>query len=116
MRRKRLIRPTDSMRFVGRIRCASIASDNKCRMRPTFTWRFLHLTVFIEVNQTTRLDNLALFSSQTFHIERNFRYRRIFMDHITFKRRTRIIQRRFNARDVNVIPHFKGWHFRHLQR
>ena len=85
-------------------------------MRPTFTWRFLHLTVFIEVNQTTRLDNLALFSSQTFHIERNFRYRRIFMDHITFKRRTRIIQRRFNARDVNVIPHFKGWYFRHLQR
>ena len=40
--------------------------------------------------------NLALFSSQTFHIECNFRYRRIFMDHITFKRRTRIIQRRFN--------------------
>ncbi|STH72736.1 Uncharacterised protein [Escherichia coli] len=83
MLRKCLIRPTDSMRFVGRIRCASIASDNKYRMRPTFTWRFLHLTVFIEVNQTTRLDNLALFSSQTFHIERNFRYRRIFMDHIT---------------------------------
>ncbi|XPE52549.1 hypothetical protein ACNKHX_05550 [Shigella flexneri] len=65
-------------------------------MRPTFTWRFLHLTVFIEVNQTTRLESRTLQQSD-FHIERNFRYRHIFMNNITFKRRTRIIQRRFNA-------------------